>query len=260
MTEFDTTFSTTSFTQSNSNPFNVQSDKHLLSSLSSARGSIVALEVANKDLLDALSSRHTDLEKVQKECNEYQNKYNTQIEKCKQHDTGKYFFFYFYRFIYFFLYIIIIFLIEIALLKQELSVSNLDKSKILSDRDILQGKLQIAEQTKNANDLLLQDARNKVSSIEAEMINGMKFQIPSLQREIELLKALVSDRDNTISKKEKEVKDLRQKNDELDDLVASLKAQLLAVEQNRYISTVHPLLITYLLAAIFNYTINSFIL
>ena len=88
LTEFDTTFSTTSFTQSSSSPFNIQSDKHLLSSLSSARGSIVALEVANKDLLDALSSRHNDLEKIQKECNDWQNKYNAQVETCRQHGPG----------------------------------------------------------------------------------------------------------------------------------------------------------------------------
>ena len=55
--------------------FAVQSDKHLLSSLSSARGSIVALEVANKDLLDALASRHSELEKMTAECTDWKRKY-----------------------------------------------------------------------------------------------------------------------------------------------------------------------------------------
>lgn len=40
-----------------------ESDNHLMASLTSARGSIVSLETANKDLLDALSARYTELEK-----------------------------------------------------------------------------------------------------------------------------------------------------------------------------------------------------
>ena len=43
----------------------VDSDNHLLNSLASARGSLVSLETANKDLLDALSSRSQEIERTQ---------------------------------------------------------------------------------------------------------------------------------------------------------------------------------------------------
>ena len=64
-----------------SNPFTVQSDKHLLASLTSARGSIVSLETANKDLLDALSSRHNELEKAKADHSDLLNRYKTQSEQ-----------------------------------------------------------------------------------------------------------------------------------------------------------------------------------
>ena len=43
----------------------------------------MALEVANKDLLDALSNRHADLEKIQEDCFEWRNKYEMETEKNK---------------------------------------------------------------------------------------------------------------------------------------------------------------------------------
>jgi hypothetical protein len=81
--EFDTVFSTMSLPskgddRENKSAFSVASDKHLLASLTSARGSIVSLETANKDLLDALSSRHQDLEKAKLEAAEWQNKFKSQ--------------------------------------------------------------------------------------------------------------------------------------------------------------------------------------
>ena len=49
---------------------------HLLASLNSARDSIQSLEIANKDLLDALASRNSELEKVKAESYEWQNKHD----------------------------------------------------------------------------------------------------------------------------------------------------------------------------------------
>ena len=49
---------------------------HLLASLNSARDSIQSLEMANKDLLDALASRNSELEKVKAESYEWQNKHD----------------------------------------------------------------------------------------------------------------------------------------------------------------------------------------
>merc|ERR1711871_1598073 len=75
--EFESVFTST-FTKekADKNFYTVASDKHLLASLTSARGSIASLETANKDLLDALSSRHSDLEKAKVEIVEWQNKCN----------------------------------------------------------------------------------------------------------------------------------------------------------------------------------------
>ena len=44
--------------------FNHEDGRHLLASLSQARGSIVSLETANKDLLDALNSKQTELDAI----------------------------------------------------------------------------------------------------------------------------------------------------------------------------------------------------
>ena len=53
-----------------------EGSEHLLASLNSARGSIQSLEVANKDLLDALASRNVELEKAKTESYEWQNKHD----------------------------------------------------------------------------------------------------------------------------------------------------------------------------------------
>jgi chromosome segregation ATPase len=68
-------------TQYTSQTQNVQSDKHLLASLSSARGSILSLEIANKDLLDALSSRHDELDKAKAEMSDLQGRFHAQSEQ-----------------------------------------------------------------------------------------------------------------------------------------------------------------------------------